>query len=444
MKSGLLQTFADAMKGTLPHGGGEQELSGVISTDTRNIPRGALFFALKGENFDAHDFLGHAAKAGAGALVAEDLSKAPADVPVILVNDTLQALQDLAEWYRQELGIPVVAITGSNGKTSTKDFVKSVLSQKYRVSATLGNLNNHIGLPLSVLATTEDHEVGIFEMGMNHSGELAPLCQIAQPDISVITNVGTAHIEFMGSREAIAEEKGTVARALKKEGTLVIPGDCDFLADYQKSTKGEILTVGQGKIRAEKIRSHRDGSAFTLIIDGLGEIETSITVPGQHMITNALLAAGVGVTLKLSLQQIAKGLSEASLTSGRLRQYQYRGIGVIDDTYNANPESVAAGLETLAGMGIPGKKIAVLGKMAELGNHAQAAYAELGRLAAELGLTLVSVGAEADGMGAPHQFHQTEDAANWLAANTHSGDLVLFKGSRAAAMERVMTKAFPE
>lgn len=444
MKPYSLQQLADAMSGTLPKGGGELVNSAGVSTDTRKIASGALFFALKGDRFDAHNFLDQAVAAGAGALVIQDVTSLPEGIPAILVEDTLQALQDLAKWYRNELGIPVIAISGSNGKTSTKDFTRSVLSQRFRVNATLGNLNNHIGLPLTVLATKADDEVGVFEMGMNHAGELAPLCEIARPDISIITNVGTAHIEFMGSREAIAHEKGTLARALGEEGTLLIPSDCDFLDDYRATTVGKIVPVGEGSIRAENVVAETAGSTFDLVVDGLGRTSTSIAVPGRHMVSNALLAAGAGVVLGMTLEEISAGLQGSSLTSGRLRQFEAKGITVLDDTYNANPESIIAALQALADQPARGSRTAVLGKMAEQGEHAAPAYVRIGALAADLGLRLISVGAEAVGMNAPHHFETVEEASGWLSENTHAGDLVLFKGSRAAAIERVMNLAYPE
>ncbi|MEO1833134.1 MAG: UDP-N-acetylmuramoyl-tripeptide--D-alanyl-D-alanine ligase, partial [Akkermansiaceae bacterium] len=292
MKSYPLQKLAHAMSGSLLQGGGDCVISAGVSTDTRRLPAGAMFFALEGENFNAHHFLAEAVEAGAGALVLQGDSDLPEGIPVILVKDTLKALQDLAKWYRGELGISVVAITGSNGKTSTKDYTHSVLSQKFRVNSTLGNLNNHIGLPLTVLATAANDEVGVFEMGMNHCGELAPLCEIGRPDVSIITNVGTAHIEHLGNRKAIAIEKGTVARILSEKGTLLLPSDCDEEYDFRASTPARVITVGDGEIRAENIVSGESGSAFDLTIDGLGTKRTSISVVGRHMISNALLAAG--------------------------------------------------------------------------------------------------------------------------------------------------------
>lgn len=443
MKPYSLQQLAQAMSGTLLQGGGDLVIASGVSTDTRSLPEGALFFALAGENFDAHDFLGQAVAAGAGALVVRDAAPVPVGIPAILVSDTLVALQALARWYRARLAIPVVAITGSNGKTSTKDFTRSVLRQKFRVNATRGNLNNHIGLPLTVLATRGDDEVGVFEMGMNHSGELAPLCEISRPNISIITNIGTAHIEHLGSREAIAFEKGTVARVLDESGTLLVPADCDFVEEFRASTPAKVVTVGEGAIRAENIVPGEAGSSFDLIIDDLGSVRTSIAVAGRHMISNALLAAGAGVLLGLTLAEIAAGLESAELTSGRLCRYESGGVTVIDDTYNANPESVLAALQTLASLPGSGTRTIVLGIMAELGGHAAEAYARIGRAATDLGLRLVTVGAEAAAYGAEHHFNRDEEAATWLSGATNSGDTVLFKGSRMAAMERVMKQAFP-
>ncbi|MDB4369810.1 UDP-N-acetylmuramoyl-tripeptide--D-alanyl-D-alanine ligase [Akkermansiaceae bacterium] len=444
MKPYPLQQLAHAMSGSLLQGGEDCLISAGVSTDTRSITKGALFFALKGENFDAHHFLAQAVESGVGALVVQSDSGLPEGVPVVLVNDTLEALQALAKWYRIELGIPVVAITGSNGKTSTKDLTRSVLSQKFRVNATLGNLNNHIGLPLTVLSTEADDEVGVFEMGMNHSGELAPLCEIGQPDVSMITNIGTAHIEHLGSREAIALEKGTVARALSEKGTLLVPGDCDYVEEFRASTPAKVITVGDGVIRAENIVPGESGSTFDLVIDGLGTVRTSIAVCGRHMISNALLAAGAGFVLGLTLDEIAAGLGNAELTSGRLRRYFSNEVTVIDDTYNANPDSVIAGLETLAGLPGGGRRIAVLGMMAELGEHAAAAYPRIGQIASDLKVTLVTVGEDARSYGAKLHFKTQEEAATWLSGETSPGDIVLFKGSRMAAMERVMKLAFPE
>lgn len=424
----------------------------AVSTDTRLIGPGAAFFALRGERFDANDFAPQAVTAGASIVVVERWDGSdPGNAAVIRVPDTLVALQRLARWYRRRRELPVVGITGSNGKTSTKDFTAAVLGRAYRVCATKGNLNNHIGLPLSVLSLEEDHGAAVFEMGMNHPGEIAPLCEIAMPTMGIITNIGTAHIEHMGSRESIAEEKGSLARALPEDGALFVPAGCDFYDYFKRRTKARVIPVGNGRglIRAEDL--HQDGSSarFTLVIEGRPVAPVDLPVAGRHMVKNALLAAGTGWFLGMDPGEIAAGLGATVLTSGRLRRYSSRGIAVFDDTYNANPESMAAAIETLAETPVPdgSRRFAVLGRMGELGPHAPEAHLKVGRLAAERGLTVVAVGdgarGIADGAGGALHFADGPAAAGWLAENVHPGDAALFKASRSAAIERVMNLAFP-
>jgi UDP-N-acetylmuramoyl-tripeptide--D-alanyl-D-alanine ligase len=426
--------------------------NGSVCTDTRKLAPGSVFFALRGENFNGDAFAEGALNAGATIAIVHDWNGAvPDGAAVITVNDTLLALQKLAHWWRKQLDIPVVAITGSNGKTSTKDFTAAVLSRKFNVSATRGNLNNHIGVPLTVLSTTPQHTAAVWEMGMNHSGEIAPLCEIARPRFGIITNIGTAHIEFLGSRDAIAEEKGTLGRALPKDGILFIPATCDYHEYLRQRTRAAIIPVGNGRglVRAEDLRFEADGSVFNLVIDGEEKCEVTLPVPGKHMVTNALLAAGIGWKLGIPVSEIAAGLSSATLTGGRLNRYDWKGVTVIDDTYNANPESMAAAIETLADTPVTNgaRRIIVLGRMGELGTHAPAAHLRTGELAAERHLTLIAVGDGSEGIArgannAPH-FPVLEDAAQWLTREVKPGDVVLFKGSRTATVEKVMHSAFP-
>lgn len=428
----------------------------AVSTDTRSLPEGALFIALRGEHFDGHAFAKAAQESGAACLMLDALPDDAPDVPVLLVKNTLYGLQRLARWYRQQLDIKVVGITGSNGKTSTKDFTASVLSRQFKVNATRGNLNNHIGLPLSVLSTEEADEVCVWEMGMNHPGEIAPLCEVAAPDIGIITNIGTAHIENMGTREAIAEEKGALARALHEEGTLIVPAVCDFVDYLIERTHAKVMVVGNGRgvVRAEELRMTDDGSSFNLCIDGQEDIPVEIPVSGKHMVNNALLAAASGHALGMPAEKIAEGLAATVLTSGRLRRYRSGGISVIDDTYNANPDSMAAAIETLADLHTENgaRKVMVMGMMAELGVHAGPAHLGVGKLAAEKHLQVVSVGAGAAKIyqGAhevddtARHFEDADTAASWLRDYCREGDLVLFKGSRMAGMENVMNQAFPQ
>ena len=444
--------LADVLGATLAAGRGDVVVTDGVSTDTRKLPLGSLFVALRGENFNGDRFAAQALASGAVVAIVENWEgELPADKAVIVVPNTLHALQRLACWWRKQLDLPVVGITGSNGKTSTKDFTAAVLAQRFNVSATRGNLNNHIGVPLTVLATTQEHTAAVWEMGMNHSGEIAPLCEIARPKYGIITNIGTAHIEFMGTREAIAEEKGMLARALPVDGTLFLPATCEFRDYLRQRTRSTMIAVGNGRgvVRAENLRFGVDGTSFTLVIEGLETAEVSLPVPGRHMVTNALLAAAVGWKLGILPVEIAAGLSSASLSGGRLDRYEYQGTTVIDDTYNANPESMAAAIDTLADTPVAdgAQRIIVLGRMGELGHHAPAAHLRTGALAAERNLTVLAVGEGSQGIAqgakdAPY-FPDLEQAAKWLTREVKPGDVVLFKGSRSATVERVMHAAFP-
>lgn len=454
-----IQSLCGAIGGELVAGDGSGFVTGGVSTDTRTIVEGTLFLALRGERFDAHDYLGEAVAAGAAALVVERMPEgfSPGEAAVIRVPDTLVALQRLARWYRGLIDMVVVGITGSNGKTTTKDFAAAVLGQKFKVNATKGNLNNHIGLPLTVLASGDDTEVCVLEMGMNHPGEIAPLCEIARPHLGIITNVGTAHLEFMGSREGIAEEKGALARSLPEVGTLVVSAACDFVDYFQKRTQARTVAVGNGRgeVRAEQLRFDADGASFELTVEGGGQVPVRLPVAGRHMVINALLAAAVGRALGLTLGEIKSGLESAELTSGRLKRYLSRGVTVFDDSYNANPDSVRAALDTLADQRVENghTRTAVLGMMAELGTHSEGMHREVGRHAAECGIRVVSVGTEAEPVslgareaGAPlvKHFEDHLQAAAWLRKEVGEGDCVLFKGSRMAAVENVMNEAFPQ
>lgn len=450
MKS-TAQHISEILGARIVVGSGDVTVEGVF-TDTRKPISGGLFVALRGDQFDGDLFAEGALNAGAACAIVHQWKggEVAAHQAVIEVPDTLLALQRLAHWWRSQLDIPVVCITGSNGKTSTKDFTTAVLSQKFLVNATKGNLNNHIGLPLTVLATTKQHTAGVFEIGMNHAGELAPLCEIARHQYGIITNIGTAHIEFLGSREAIAEEKSTVARYLPATGILFTPAACDFNEYFRSRTQAKIIPVGNGRglVRAENPKPQEDGTWIDLVIEGEGRIEVFIPVLGKHMITNALLAAALGWKLGMSLEQIAAGLNSVSLTSGRLRRIQSDGITILDDTYNANPESMEAALDTLSEIHLTdgAQRFAVLGKMGELGPFAENAHLRIGKCAASKGIRLIAVGKDAEkiaiGGDAPH-LPDHAAAAEWIRSHAKSGDVVLFKGSRSAAIEKVIQTAFP-
>lgn len=437
---------------------GERAVTAGLTTDSRRVVPGCVFLALSGERFDGNTFAAEATRKGAAAVVVSrtEGEYAPG-ATVILVQDTLKALQSLASWWREQLApLHVVGLTGSSGKTSTKDMTLAVLAQRYKAIATAGNLNNHIGVPLSILSTEKGTEAAVWEMGMNHAGELAPLCHMTRPQIGIITTIGSAHLEFLGSRQNIAQEKCTVARALPKEGCMIYPATDDF-ADYIASqTVATPIPVGgcDSPVRALNCRTTAQGTAYDLHIEGLGETRINLPVPGQHMVSNSLLAAAAGWKLGCTLEQIAAGLSSATLTKGRLACKQVEGYTVVDDTYNANPESMKAALRTVAALEGPKRRFAVLGKMGELGEGGIAAHAEIGWCAASLGYAaVVVVGEECAETDALCQaaaetipavlVNTPAEAAATLRSVTEPGDAILFKGSRSAGMERTMYELFP-
>ena len=314
-----------------------------VSTDSRTIKRGELFVALRGENFDGHNFVEAIAIAGAAAAMVDFDWKGsvPENLALIRAKDTLQAYQQLAANYRKSLTLRVVAITGSNGKTSTKDFAAAVLARRFRVTKTQGNFNNHVGLPQTILEATSGDEVAVWEIGMNHPGEVAVLASIAAPDVGIITNVGVAHIEFMGSRERIAEEKGALAEAVGSEGTVILNADDPFSKGIATRTRGKVILAGTtaGTIRASEINQSGSGTDFTILEDA-HRCRAQLPVPGLHMVQNALLAVAAGRVFALSLEECAAGLVSAPLTKARLQVKEIRGVQFLDDSYNANPDSM--------------------------------------------------------------------------------------------------------
>jgi UDP-N-acetylmuramoyl-tripeptide--D-alanyl-D-alanine ligase len=422
-----------------------------ISTDSRTIKKGELFVALRGNNFDGHKFIEDAAKAGAaGAIV--DLQwngKVPAKFTIIRAKDTLLAYQNLAANYRKGLSIRVLAITGSNGKTSTKDFAASVLGRKFRVTKTQGNFNNHVGLPRTILEATSNDEVAVWEIGMNHPGEVAPLAKIAAPNAAIVTNIGVAHIEFMGTREAIAKEKGALAEAVAAEGAVVLNADDPFSKGIAERTRAHVISAGtkEGTVRAIDIQHSADGSEFT-IIEGAHRCRAQLPVPGLHMVQNALLAVAAGRAFGLSLEEAAAGLASAPLTKARLQIKEINGVQFLDDSYNANPDSMKAALQTLVELDIDGKKIAVLGEMRELGTETERGHEEVGEAAAAFGIDhLIGIGemgaiiaraAEKAGLEKSSVVGSTSEAAERLLEIAAPGDLILIKGSRLARTEDVI------
>ncbi|MCX6966170.1 MAG: UDP-N-acetylmuramoyl-tripeptide--D-alanyl-D-alanine ligase [Verrucomicrobia bacterium] len=451
MDATSLQHIAQWANGTLTGGNPDRSVT-QVSTDSRKLDAGALFVALRGEQFDGHQFVAQAAAAGAAAAVVDTAftGECPAGFALLRVADTLAALQAIATKYRASLPLRVVALTGSSGKTSTKDFLAAVLAQKFRVVKTQGNFNNHIGLPLTMLRASATDEIGVFELGMNHPGEIAPLAAMAAPEAGVITNIGVAHIEFMGSREAIAQEKGMLAEALPAKGFLVLNAADPFSESIARRSQARAITtgIGQGEVSATLLESGFEGSRF-LVRAGEEETEVYLPVPGVHMIENALLALACGRAFGIPLARAAEGLAACRLTQGRLEQKIIRGIHILDDSYNANPDSMRAALRTMATLPVKGARIAVLGRMGELGAESERGHQAVGRDAADAGIDLlITVGndeaglmAEAARQGGLKEVQHVADpeaAAALLAERARPGDLVLLKASRSARMERVL------
>ncbi len=365
MRTLTLSQIAAWTGGALIQGTPSAKLSSV-STDSRKVDMGDLFFALKGDSFDGHRFIGALAEKEAGAIVVSSLPDETESFQggIIRVKDTLKALQDLAFRHRQSSDdLRVIGVTGSNGKTSTKDFLSAVLSAGGQVNSTKGNFNNHIGLPLTILSGREGDRFGVWEMGMNHQGEIAALAAIAGPDAAIVTNVGTAHIEHLKTREGIAEEKSSLPAALPSGGYCVMPQEDDFYEFVSERTVATMIPVGIGKgtVQAESLSSDADGRiTFNLASDFGSPASVRLPVRGRHMVLNALLAAAVGLHEGISPEKVASALSSVSLTSGRLQEKTISGISFLDDTYNANPDSMYAALQTLKGSDVKGRRVAVL------------------------------------------------------------------------------------
>jgi UDP-N-acetylmuramoyl-tripeptide--D-alanyl-D-alanine ligase len=442
--------IAELSGAKLESGDGNVSVS-KVSTDSRAVKWGELFVALRGENFDGHEFVLAVAKAGAAGAVV-DLAwkgKVPKNFALLRAEDTLVAYQNLAANYRKSLPLKVLAITGSNGKTSTKDFVAAVLGRRFRVTKTEGNFNNHVGLPRTILEATSQDEVGVWEVGMNHPGEIAALAKIAAPDAAIITNIGVAHIEFMGSREAIAAEKGALAESVGPEGTLILNADDPFTENIAKRTRARVVLAGTsgGAVCVGEITQSANGSEFT-ILEGAHRCRAQLPVPGLHMVQNALLAVAAGRAFGLSLEECAAGLATAPLTKARLQIKEIQGVQFIDDSYNANPESMKAALQTLVELDADGKRIAVLGEMGELGSESEQGHREVGEVAATLGVDqLIAIGemgemiaqsAQKAGLEKSVAVGSTSEAAELLGEIAEPGDLVLVKGSRTARTERVI------
>ena len=411
--------------------------------DTRRLRPGELFVALCGAR-DGHDFAADAIKKGAAAVLASR-PLAP-EIPAVYVRDTIIALQAIAAEYRKTLPLKSVGITGSVGKTTTKEMIAAVLETAFLTEKTAENFNNGIGLPVTVLGLRQDCEAAVLEMGMNHFGELSVLTRIAQPDVAVITNIGTMHIENLGSREGILKAKLELLEGLRPGGTVIFNGDDDLLRTVREKYHAKCFGLSPDcDVRAENICASESEIRFTAVA---GELRFPVRLPvaGKHNVLNALAAIAVGLELQVPTAGIQAGLAGFHNTGMRQRIYLLRGMTVIEDCYNAGPESMRAALQVLKDTKTSGRRIAVLGGMLELGDHAPAAHDQVGRAAAQCADLLFAYGANAEAYvrgaeesGISAQLYPTHEAlADALLRTAKPGDVLLVKGSRGMRMERVL------
>ena len=413
--------------------------------DTRKIEAGQLFVAVKGAR-DGHDFMDAAFEKGAAAVLC---THCESDYPAIIVPDTRIALGMIAKQERIRLGLKVVGITGSVGKTTTKEMVAAVLQQKYRTAKTPVNYNNDIGLPMTILGISEDTQVAVLEMGMNHFREIAYLSNIAKPDVAIIVNIGTMHIENLGSKEGILKAKMEILESMNPGGRILLNGD-DPLLWSQHEMLPEAVYFGvnnpECKVLAKNV-SNGDGSLSFDVCSVRGNFTVQLPVEGAHYVTDSLAAVAAGLDLDVDIQSICAAMDNFENAEGRQQIFQVKDYTVIKDCYNAGPESMAAALCVLGSK--QGRKIAVLGDMLELGSCAQAEHYKVGRMAAEKADILLSFGPNSSKMlkgaitGGMHEtnaraFDNREKMADVLTSIARSGDVLLFKGSRGMRMELVL------
>ena len=455
MEPRSLKFIAAACGGELLAGSPEAEVSRVC-TDSRQAQAGDFFVALAGEKFDAHDYLPEVARKGAAALLiarakvgqASSLSRS---VGIIAVDDTRIALGQLAARYRSDFKLPIVAVAGSNGKTTTKDLLASVLREKCETLSSEASFNNDIGVPLTLLKLGARHGAAVLEVGTNHPGELLPLLQMSQPGFGILTNIGREHLEFFGDLAGVAQEEGWLAEFLHSTGKLFVNGDNEWTPAIVRRTKAEVVKVGFGEgndWRASQVQVGEEGVRFEVESPKSGFTgEYQLRVLGRHQVPNALLALAAGMELGATPEQARRGLAACVPPKMRLQFWEAHGVRVLDDAYNANADSMLAALQTLHDFPCAGRRVAVLGDMAELGSHTAEAHVEIGRRSAEFGVQcLIAVGrfagetaraARSAGVNEVREFADVPGAAVAVKGLVRAGDVVLLKASRATGLEKI-------
>jgi len=441
MKLNLIE-IAEITKGQLY---GDDVLVDGLSTDTRNMHAGALFVALVGDSYDPHEVIeaGKASKAAA-VLVQQ---KVKTNIPQVVVKDTYKALQQLAAAWRKRFSLPVIGVTGSNGKTSVKELIKQILSASLsssggNVLATVGNLNNHIGVPLTLSNLNESHRFAVIEMGANHAGEIAALAKIAEPNIGVITNIGPAHLEGFGSIEGVARAKAELYQNLSANGVAVVNADEHYREELEKQI-GDRMQISFGIEKQADVSGKQISSDQIEIITPVGEIRVKPQVTGMHALLNTLAATAVGLALGLDLEDIKTGIEKTQAVPGRLVRVEgLAGASILDDSYNANPASLAAALDVQAQE--PGEHWLVLGDMGELGDESVFMHKKAAEIAKQFGVTrlfaygeLTKHSVEEFGAGAVH-FNSHSKLVEKLQEELSAGVCILVKGSRAMQLEKIV------
>lgn len=427
-----------------------EALATGYSIDSRTLVHGDLFFALKGDRFDGHDYVKPVLEKGAVTAVVERGRTVEADPHrLLVVEDTLKALQSLGAAARRLWGKPLLAVTGSAGKTTTKDTLAHLLSTRFRVMKTAGNFNNHIGLPLQLLKLQPEHDVAVVEMGMNHAGEIRALGQIAHHDMAVVTVVAPVHLEFFNSLAEIARAKYEIIETLYPGAVAVLNADDEYVSQFGRDFRGKVVTFGirrTADVRAENVKlKGAEGSTFDLVS---GSVREHVTFPlvGEHNIYNGLAAAAAAMERGVSPSEAAEALATVQPADKRGQVLQMAGATIINDSYNSNPKALNAMTDTLASMPAQ-RRILIAGEMLELGSTAEALHRECGRHAAEKKIDVVigvrgmakALAEAACGSGVQAQFVESaEEAGEWLASELRAGDAVLLKASRGVGLERAL------
>lgn len=451
MEPVTLQFIAEASKGTFhPHEAGCVRVSGVC-TDSRRLRAGNLFLALSGERFDGHDFLKDSELKKASAVVVSQnrLTDVPQGIPAVSVPNTREALGHIAAAYRNRFSLPVFCVAGSNGKTTTKELLAALLETQFPTLRSQASFNNDIGVPLSLLELDGSHRAAVLEAGTNHPGELAPLVRLIAPRYGVVPQIGREHLEHFGDIDGVIAEESALGEGLPADGVLFLNGDCEAARPLASRTSARVVRTGFDAGNDWQARILENGWTSTRFEVTAPEPEWcgvfEIAVPGRHMVSNAILALAAAAELRVQPEAARKALSQFSGAKQRLQWSEQRGIRWLDDTYNANADSTLAALQTLSELPCTGRRVAVLGDMAELGEHTTEAHREVGAAAHRLGVDLLvcighSAGHTADGASGLRQvltFSDVEQAVLALRPLIQPGDCVLAKASRSSRLERL-------